>query len=108
MPDFTIQHFYHCESAEYFEQKVPGSNGKTYTVTYKYNHRSDNYEYDYHCTCNAFKFKKGLKNGYCKHINEVNHCNWTQFIDGDSPVDKDGQKHCPKCGAKALILPYGV
>lgn len=108
MPDLTIQYFYHCETAEHFSQKVEGSKGKQHVVTYGPAQRGP-YQYDYSCSCDSFKFGKGKP---CKHIEEVkkngDHCNWQQFIDGGDPVEKDGEKRCPKCGAAVRSQGHGV
>ncbi len=109
MPDLTVEHFYHCESCEHFSTKIEsGTKGKFYTVSYGATPRGP-YQYDYHCTCDAFKFGKGKP---CKHIAEVKktdlHCNWNQFIEGGQPVDKNGEKCCPKCGGPVHSQGYGV
>lgn len=108
MPDFTYEVFFHCTSAEHWATKVIGSTGKEYTVVY--GHPGYGYHtHDYSCNCDAFKFNK---NEYCKHIKEVQksgkHCKWDQFIDGQTPIQKDGSYLCPKCGLEAIPLRYAV
>ena len=105
MPDFTIEIFYHCESAEHFIKEIVGSKGDKYIVKYGYSHDGP-YEYDYSCTCMAFKTKKG----HCKHIKQVKseHCNWNQFIDNNEVIHKDGETFCPKCGRKAIPQRYAI
>lgn len=101
MPDFNIETYYHCNSAQCFSTKVMGS--KEYTVSFSETLRGP-YQYDYSCTCDAFKFGKCK---YCKHIEEVKksgkHCGWMQFIHGDKPIEQDGHKFCPKCGDEVSI-----
>jgi hypothetical protein len=109
MPDLTTEYYYYCETAEGFQMEVEGS--KTYTVRWdRTSHK--NYrevQYDYSCTCHAYKFGRGK---YCKHIQQVidsgKHCNWQQFTDGGEPVEKDGEKCCPKCGSPVRAMGYGV
>lgn len=98
MPDFNIEVFYHCQSAEYFSTEVQGS--KKYTVSYGETPHGK-YERDYQCTCDGFKFKK-----QCRHIDQVKksgkHCNWMQFIEGEQPIEVNGEKCCPKCKLPAF------
>jgi SWIM zinc finger len=108
MPDFTIEVFFHCDTAEYFATKVMGSKGKEYTVTYGQMPFGP-YEYDYHCTCEAYQF--GNKRP-CKHIEEVKksgkHCNWNGFLDGEKPVEKNHEYFCPNCGSVAHAARHAV
>lgn len=102
MPDFNIEAFYHCITAERFSTKV-----KDYTVNFGPSH--GRYEYDYTCTCQAFKFGKGKP---CKHIEEVinsrKRCGWMQLIEGGEPLEKDGCKVCPKCGCDVSVARHAV
>lgn len=106
MPDFTIETFYHCNSAEYFLTEVQGR--KKYTVTFSETPRGD-VQYDYSCTCDSFKFGKGKP---CKHIKEVKdsgkHCAWMQVIHGGQPLEKDGRKVCPQCGNDVSVARHAV
>lgn len=105
MPDFNIEAFYHCITAERFRTEVMGS--KKYVVEFGPSHGQ--YEYDYSCTCHSFKFGKGKP---CKHIEKVKasgkRCGWMQFIDGGTPVEKDGHKVCPKCGDDVSVARHAV
>lgn len=107
MPDLINQPYYHCESCEHFSTKVKGSKGSEYTVAY--GPTRGPYEYDYHCTCDSFKFGKG---NYCKHIKEVKnsglHCNWSQFLEGGEPNEVNGEKVCPRCGARVHSMLWAV
>lgn len=107
MPDLTVEYHYHCESAEHFSTKVKGSKGD-YTVTYGPTPRGP-YQYNYSCSCDSFKFGKGKP---CKHIEQVKksdlHCNWMGFTDGGKPVEVNGEKRCPKCGANVHSQGHGV
>lgn len=103
MPDFTIEVYYHCESAEDFTTEVDGK----YTVRWnRMSHKNRDIGYDYSCTCPAYKFRPG----YCKHIKQViasgKHCNWNQFIEGGKIDPKDPK--CPRCGKSAFPARYAV
>ena len=101
--------FWHCATAEDWSTTVPGSKGGTYTVSWnKWGHQNhERVQYDYSCTCKAYKYGRGA---YCKHIMAANigHCNWLQFIDGGDAVEKDGEHHCPMCGAGVRSMGWGV
>jgi hypothetical protein len=81
-----------CASWEDFSREVPGSGGKTYTVTHGYS--TGRYQFGYTCTCPASKFQ----GGECKHIKWVDQnarpCLWHEQFDGGTP--ENGK--CPKCG----------
>lgn len=100
--------FYHCITAEDWSMLVTSSDGKkTHTVSFGKNHKHENHvECDYSCTCEAYKYRKG----YCKHIEAVKHlhCGWMQFIDGGEPVDKIGEKVCPRCGSYVSARMWAV
>jgi hypothetical protein len=107
MPDLTIEYHYHCETAEDWSLEIKGKHG-TYTVSWGRNwDRIGDVEYDYSCTCQGFKFRKT-----CSHIKEVKEkklrCGWMGFTDGGKTVMKNGKAFCPKCGAEAHPLAYGV
>lgn len=103
MPDFTIEIYYHCESAETFATEVDGK----YIVRFdELSHKNPDVGYDYSCTCPAYKFHPG----YCKHIKQVinsgAHCKWMQFIDGGEIDSKDPK--CPRCGKQAIPNRYAI
>jgi len=108
MPDFNIEAFYHCITAERFRTEVKGSKGN-YTV--EFGPSQGRYEYDYTCNCQAFKFGKGKP---CKHIEEVidsgKRCGWMQVIDGGIPLEPlcDGHKVCPRCGSDVSVARHAV
>jgi len=109
MPDLTTEYYYHCDTAEYWETEVQGSSG-AYTVRWdNISHKNRDVQYDYSCTCWAYKKGRGK---HCKHIKQViasgDHCKWMQFTDGDEPVEKDGEKACPKCGSPVHSMGWGV
>lgn len=110
MPDLTVEHFYHCESAENFETAVEGSNGAKYTVRFdQYSHKQQSpVDHDWSCTCAAYKYRPG----HCKHIEAVMasgaRCGWMQFIDGGTVDTKDGEPCCPDCGGPVKVLGWGV
>lgn len=108
MPDLTIENFYACETAEDFLAKVKGSKGTVYEVRFGRVHGKDTM-YDWTCTCPAFKFGGGKQ---CKHIKATIkrglRCGWNQQFDGGEPVEKDGEKKCPKCGADVIVFQAGV
>jgi len=103
MPDFTIENYYVCQTAEDFQTEVKGSKG-AYKVTYGIVYGKDTM-YGWECTCKAFQFGKGKP---CKHITQVKasgeRCGWMQQFDGDEP--KDGK--CPKCGKPVTVVRVAV
>jgi hypothetical protein len=112
MPDLSIEYYWHCLTAESFSTEVTGSKGDKYIVSYDdYGHRNKSeVTFDWSCTCMGYKTKK--KVGYCKHIDQVIkdnlRCGWMQFTDGGEPVEKDGEKVCPKCGGPITSQAWGV
>jgi hypothetical protein len=106
MPDFDTQVFWHCSTSESWEKEVQGKSG-TYTVRFGRGSLNHDVQHDFSCTCWAYKKGKGK---YCKHIEQVKseHCGWNQFIDGEEPVQRDGEYFCPRCGEPAFPLRYAV
>lgn len=108
MPDFTIEVYFHCASAESFECEVPSSTpGKTYKVRLGYSQGGPT-QYAWSCDCKGFKFR-----GKCSHIvkakNRPDYCGWQGFVHGDDPVqNEDGEFRCPRCGNLAIALRYAV
>jgi hypothetical protein len=110
MPDFTIEHHWHCHTSENWSKEVVGSKGKTYTVRWdRHSHKSQHeVQYDWSCSCPAYQHKRG----YCKHIEQVKamavesggRCGWTQFEEGGQP--RDGK--CPRCGGEIHSQGYAV
>lgn len=104
MPDLTPMPYYHCETAEYWEQEVQGSRGDKYTVRWdRHHHKSPQYQYEYSCTCKGYEFRGPV---HCKHIRQAapGHCGWDQFTDGGEP-DQDA---CPRCGKEVKVTMYAV
>lgn len=107
MGDLTISYYYHCDSNEDWSRTVKGSS-KTYVVRFGRGHKNPEVVSDYSCNCPAYKF--GKKGAYCKHIESVKseRCGWGEYWDKGKVVEKKGESSCPKCGAVAHSLPYGV
>jgi len=105
MPDLTTTFFAHCETAEDWATKAPGSKpGVTYAVAWSRDHKNQSVQFDYSCSCPAYKHQPG----YCKHIKKVVadklRCGWMQFMDGDAPIGGA----CPKCSAPTRVMGWGV
>jgi len=113
MPDLSMEVYYHCQSAEYWETLLPSSGGQTaYTVRWdsSHHHNRERVEYDYSCTCHAYQYGQGR---YCKHIRQAQesgkHCNWMQVLNGEPPArDANDAPCCPRCGGPVHALRYGV
>ena len=107
MPDLTIEYHYWCKSNEFWQCKVRGSNGKTYTVLYSQTSHTSRYAYDYSCDCHAFKFGKGKP---CKHILQVKdqHCRWNWEAVCGSSAPAPANKLCPNCGGELSVVKVGV
>lgn len=106
MPDLTIENRFHCESAESFEVRVPGSNGRTHVVTLSRNNKGP-CQVNWACTCEAFRF--GLDKN-CKHISAVKakHCGWMGFVDGGKVAYRNGKPVCPRCGGPVGSMGWAV
>jgi hypothetical protein len=106
MPDLTIEHHFHCDTADYFVAMVPGSNGRTHTVTLS-RHNKGECQINWACTCEAFRFGKGKP---CKHIKaaQKTHCGWMGFVDGGKVDHKNGKPVCPKCGGPVSSMGWAV
>ena len=96
MPDLTIEYMYQCESLT--RTSVTGSKGDTYHL---YNHRGRGWQ----CTCKGFQFR-----GTCKHVKQVEAegCQWHQFTHDGEPVEVNGEKVCPECGAPVEVIKFAV
>jgi len=97
MPDFTYENYYACQDLDERVSKIRGSTG-IHTVRYN---RIDGWS----CTCDGFKFHKK-----CKHIaaEQKKKCNWCQEWDGGSPIEKNGEKLCPKCDGPVFVYRSAV
>jgi hypothetical protein len=109
MPDLTNQAYWQCRTAEAFEIKVFGDSGVEYMVRYGRAHKHEtDVEFEWSCTCPAYYHRPG----HCKHIKRViadkRRCGWMQFLDGGEPVEKDGQKVCPRCNQPLDSRVWGV
>lgn len=104
MPDFDIQYFWHCTTADYWITEITGSKDAKYIVTWdRYSHKNINAQYDWSCSCLGYKHR-----GDCKHIGKVKsqkmHCGWMQFVDGGEALNGK----CPSCGNKIDSVGWAI
>jgi hypothetical protein len=103
---FSIEYMRMCESNDYWERRVPGSNGSVWTVKFdRFDHKSTDVEHDFSCDCPSYKFGKAP---YCKHILAVQKefCGWHQQYSDEAL--KPGSTKCPKCGGPTVVIRVGV
>ena len=102
MPDFNIEIYWLCETANSWETQVG-----THTVRWCYQPGGPA-QYDYECVytkdgkpCPGFRFR-----GTCSHVEQAKqqHCKWHQFMDGGEP--EDGR--CPRCGGPVTAERWAV
>ncbi len=108
MPDLTIEYFPWCKSNEFWQRRVQGSRGRTYTVLFSKTPRGSRCEYDYSCDCDAFRFGKGKP---CKHIKQVQdeRCAWNEEAAcGSGTRERPANGRCPKCGGELSVIKVGV
>jgi hypothetical protein len=106
MPDLIIRSFWHCQSFDTFEAKVPSSTGGVYIVTFGPVPFGPT-QRDWQCECKGFKFRKS-----CRHVKEARklRCGWSQFQDGGDVVrtKKGGDPQCPDCRGEVGAFDWGV
>ena len=64
MPDFTMEVYFHCQSAEDWETRIPSSKGdKTYRVWVGRAHWPGAAQYEFQCECKSFQYLRRLLYG---------------------------------------------
>ncbi len=110
MPDFNIENYDHCLSAENWETQVASSKtGATYTVRWdNHSHKNRNVQRDWSCNCMSYSTRPG----YCKHIEQIRsmslqdggRCGWMAFLDGGEAIDSK----CPRCSGDVTSTGWAV
>ena len=92
-----------CSTNEHYQEKVAGSKGAEYTVTYGPTPGGP-YQYGWSCTCPSFKHR----GGECKHIKAVkpNRCAHGAEAACGSPSPMG--ETCPECGSETTVISVGV
>jgi hypothetical protein len=98
MPDLTTETRRICKGNTFWQKRVAGSQGDTYTVLWGPTPGGP-YQYGWHCDCKGFQFRQS-----CKHVAaaELERCTAGEDAFAGGPgLDSET---CPKCGGETTII----
>lgn len=100
MPDLTTETRRLCKGNVFWQKRVEGSQGDTYTVLWGPAGPDAPFAYGWHCDCKGFQFRQ-----QCKHVAqaEAERCTAGEdaFVGGPGLGDVD---KCPMCGGDTEII----